>query len=163
MVGSHIDSNQRSLPRIGLLPRKSRGSQKALAEKRKRFMQLWTNEERVDVDTNRIRLQTLYAHAHSSFFAEPACHSGGNLKVIRLRVPLSATAKGNRTPTPRSGLTIPVAVGSLISLSTCFPREKHTAEHEPEQQEFGSVYWEDERAAKKSSGASARTMATRKS
>ena len=93
-------------------------------------------------------LPTLYAHAHISDFAEqPACHSGGNLKVIRLRVPLSATAKGNRTPTPRSGLTIPV--GSLISLSECFPRVKHAAEHEPEQQEFGSVDWEDERAAKK--------------
>ena len=97
---------------------------------------------------NRIRLQTLYAHAHSSYFdALPACHSGGNLKVIRLRVPLSATAKGNRTPTPCSGLTIPV--GSLISLSKCFPRMKHTAEHEPELKEFGSVDWEDERAAKK--------------
>ena len=125
LVGSHIDSNQRSLPRIGLLPRKSRGSQKALAEKRESFKHYRTKEERVDVSIGSVCKPCTHMLT-VPYFAEPACHSGGNLKVIRLRVPLSATAKGNRTPTPRSGLTIPV--GSLISLSKCFPPVKHAAE-----------------------------------
>ena len=109
-------------------PTQNTGLRKSIEDKTEKFhafRQGGTNEERMDMSIGFVCRPCTHMLTVPSF-AEPACRSGGNLKVIRLRVPLSATAKGNRTPTPRSGLTIPV--GSLISLSKCFQREKHAAE-----------------------------------